>query len=68
MRRIAIAVSLTAMQAFGQCSLCRFAVAQDASLGTAFNKAIIVLMIPALGVFAGVFLLAVRSSRNKNGK
>ena len=48
--------------AAAQCSLCRLSVAQDASLGTAFNKAILLMLVPALAIFAGVFLLAVRSS------
>lgn len=47
---------------WAQCSLCKLAVEQDASLGTAFNKAILLMMVPALAVFAGVFLLAVRSA------
>ena len=53
--------ALALSSANAQCSLCRFAVAQDASLGTAFNKAIILLLTPALAVFAGVFLAARRS-------
>ena len=54
-----------AESAEAQCSLCRFAVAQDASLGTAFNKAIILLLIPALGVFAAVFVAAFQSRERK---
>src|SRR3982750_3214962 len=50
------------LPAGAQCSLCKLAVEQDASLGTAFNKAILLLMVPALAVFAGVFLLAARSA------
>jgi len=57
-----IALSLFAGLPTGaQCSLCKLAVEQDASLGTAFNKAILLLMVPALAVFAGVFILAARS-------
>jgi hypothetical protein len=59
-----LAVTYTAVSANAQCSLCRLAVEQDASLGTAFNKAILLMMIPALGVFAGVFYLAIRSKAN----
>jgi hypothetical protein len=59
--RLAIGLAVVASSARAQCSLCRFAVEQDASLGTAFNKAIILLLIPALAVFAGVFV-ALRSS------
>ena len=61
---IATALLLAAIPAWAQCSLCRLAVEQDPSLGTAFNKAIILMMVPALAVFAGVFLLAVRSAPN----
>ena len=58
-------MALAVESAKAQCSLCRFAVAQDASLGTAFNKAIILLLVPALGVFAAVFVAAVRSRERK---
>jgi hypothetical protein len=66
--RITIALLLATLPAWAQCSLCRLAVEQDPSLGKAFNKAIILMMVPALAVFAGVFLLAIRSapgSRNR---
>jgi hypothetical protein len=59
---LALAVVVSAVPAGAQCSLCKLAVEQDASLGTAFNKAIILMMIPALAVFAGVFILAIRSA------
>jgi hypothetical protein len=59
---LAIGFALVASSARAQCSLCRFAVEQDASLGAAFNKAIILLLVPALAVFAGVFIIALRSS------
>ena len=62
--RHVIVLALVASSAYAQCSLCRFAVEQDASLGTAFNKAIILLLIPALAVFAGVFV-ALRSSESR---
>jgi hypothetical protein len=53
---------LAAVPAGAQCSLCRLAVEQDASLGTAFNKAILMMMIPALAVLAGIFAFAFRSA------
>lgn len=56
----ALAFFFAAIPAVAQCSLCKLAVEQDGSLGTAFNKAIILMMVPALAVFAGVFLLAKR--------
>jgi hypothetical protein len=55
-----------ALPAFAQCSLCRLAVEQDASLGSSFNKAIILMMVPALAIFAGVFVMAVRSKPNRH--
>jgi len=60
----AVALSFLASPAWAQCSLCKLAVEHDASLGTAFNKAILLMMIPALAVFAGVFILAIRSKTN----
>ncbi|HVW10744.1 MAG TPA: hypothetical protein VHC90_19295 [Bryobacteraceae bacterium] len=60
-RRLAALLTIAA-PAWAQCSLCRLAVEQDPSLGTAFNKAILLMMIPALAVFAGVFLFAARSA------
>ena len=65
---LAFALVLSAVPAGAQCSLCKLAVEQDASLGTAFNKAIILMMIPALAVFAGVFLLAIRSAPDSRQK
>jgi hypothetical protein len=63
------ATSLFAVTRAGaQCSLCRLAVEQDASLGTAFNKAIVLMMIPALAVFVAVFLLATRSKPDSRPK
>jgi hypothetical protein len=63
-RRLATLFFVSA-PAWAQCSLCKLAVEQDPSLGTAFNKAILLMMIPALAVFAGVFLLAARSAPDK---
>jgi hypothetical protein len=58
---LAIGLVLAVSSAKAQCSLCRLAVEQDASLGSAFNKAIILLLIPALAVFGAVFWAALRS-------
>jgi hypothetical protein len=62
MKRRLAALLFVSAPAWAQCSLCRLAVEQDPSLGTAFNKAILLMMIPALAVFAGVFLFATRSA------
>ncbi len=59
--RMAFGLLLASVPAWAQCSLCKLAVEQDESLGTAFNKAILLMMISALGVFAGIFFLAKRS-------
>jgi hypothetical protein len=63
--RIAFALFLATLPAWAQCSLCRLAVEQDPSLGKAFNKGIILMMIPALAVFTGVFVAAIRSTEGK---
>ena len=63
-RRLATLILISA-PAWAQCSLCKLAVEQDPSLGTAFNKAILLMMIPALAVFAGVFLFAARSASDQ---
>ena len=69
MKRRLVTLFFVSAPAWAQCSLCRLAVEQDPSLGTAFNKAILLMMIPALAVFAGVFLFAVRSAPDrKRGK
>jgi len=60
-RRLAMLLFVSA-PAWAQCSLCKLAVEQDPSLGTAFNSSILLMMIPALAVFAGVFLFAARSA------
>ncbi len=62
--------AFSALPVWAQCSLCKLAVEQDPSLGRAFNKAIVLMMVPALAVFAGVFILAIRSapgSRREGG-
>jgi hypothetical protein len=65
MKRRLLALLFVSAPAWAQCSLCKLAVEQDPSLGTAFNKAIFLLMIPALAVFAGVFIAAARSAPDR---
>jgi hypothetical protein len=62
--RIFLTLFFAAVPGLAQCSLCRLAVEQDASLGSAFNKAIVLMMVPALAIFAGVFVLVARSRPN----
>jgi hypothetical protein len=60
MRFVAAAVSLLLLvvaPAFAQCSMCRTAAAQVNSI----DRAIIILFLPAILLFSGVFVLAFRS-------
>ncbi len=59
----AAAVFLLAAQAqlLAQCAMCRTAAAaQGAQAVSALNKAILILLFPAIALFSGVFLLAFR--------
>jgi hypothetical protein len=56
-----IILLLIASPAWARCPLCVTALDRDPFLGAAFKKAIFLLMIPALALFAGIFLLALRS-------
>ena len=55
-----------ASNALAQCSMCRLsaqAAGQSASASSALNLAILVLLIPPVLMFCGIFLAAYRSSR-----
>ncbi len=49
-------------QAFAQCSMCRTAAAAQAQAAGTINTAIVILLVPALVLFSGVFLLVFRSA------
>lgn len=45
-----------AVQAHAQCSMCKTAAAQSAGLSLALNKGIFILLVPAVLLFAIIFL------------
>ena len=47
-------------QTFAQCSMCRTALESNPELAGAIDKAIIVLLVPAVALFCGVYFLAFR--------
>jgi hypothetical protein len=50
-------ILISTLPAFAQCSMCRAsASAQGAEASAAFDKAIVILLAPALILFSGVFL------------
>jgi len=71
--RLRVALSLAAawmtgaaVPVWAQCSMCRKALeVQSASAGDAFNRAILILLLPALALFSGAFLLFVRRDSAK---
>ncbi len=59
---LALAVSLPAL---AQCPMCRTALAsQGRSAADTFDRAILILLVPAVAMFGGVFLLAFRIARS----
>ena len=50
---------------FAQCPMCRAAAAsQGPEAAKALNEAILILLLPAVALFCGVFILAVRGNRS----
>jgi hypothetical protein len=68
-RAVALALAAGA-PLFGQCAMCRTAAAaQGAHAAHSFNKAILILLLPALMLFSGIFVLAFRfHSAEKSGR
>lgn len=61
-RYLAGAVLAGCAPAWAQCSMCRTAAAaQEAGAAQALDAAIVVLLVPAVALFTGVFLFAFRS-------
>jgi hypothetical protein len=59
--KIAASGLLMAAAAWGQCSMCRTAAAaQGAAAGKTLDHAVLILLVPAVTLFAGVFLAAFR--------
>ncbi|HSB18336.1 MAG TPA: hypothetical protein VLE22_28045 [Bryobacteraceae bacterium] len=52
---------------FGQCSMCRAAAAaQGPEAAKALNEAILILLLPAVALFCGAFILAMRGNRSSD--
>lgn len=58
---VAVTLLASASCLLAQCPMCRTAVQQDAAAAHALNRAILLLLVPAVGLFCGIFLLAFRS-------
>ncbi|MCC6858943.1 MAG: hypothetical protein IT158_10285 [Bryobacterales bacterium] len=62
LRRI-IPAALAGLPAYAQCSMCRnAAAAQGQGAADSFNSAILILLVPAVALFSGVFLFTWRSA------
>ena len=60
-KTLAALLAWGAVPSWAQCSMCRAAAAsQGAGATHALNAAIVVLLVPAVALFTGVFLLAFR--------
>ncbi|MCW5980681.1 MAG: hypothetical protein KIT09_21555 [Bryobacteraceae bacterium] len=46
--------------AFGQCSMCRTALESNPEFGDAINAGILILLVPAVLLFSGVYAIAFR--------
>jgi heme/copper-type cytochrome/quinol oxidase subunit 2 len=56
LQQCVVALAVVALNAWAQCSMCQTsAAAQDQAVSRAFNAAILVLFVPAVGLFCGVF-------------
>ena len=51
-----------------QCSMCRTALAAQHGGADVFNKAILILLLPAVVLFSGTFLLVYTQHRARNGE
>ena len=52
------------MIAFLQCSMCRTAAAQSPGVADTLDSAILILLVPAVAMFCGVYFMAFRGNRN----
>ena len=63
---LAAASLLAGSRLFAQCVMCRTAAsAQGAHAAATLNRAILILLLPALALFSGVFLLAFRGAKSQ---
>ena len=58
--RTLLALVATQVAAWGQCAMCRTAAAQIPEIASTLNSAILILLVPAVGMFCGVFYLSFR--------
>jgi hypothetical protein len=64
-RVLVLAVAQSSL--FAQCSMCRAAAAaQGPEAAKALNEAILILLLPAVALFCGAFVLAVRGNRSSD--
>jgi hypothetical protein len=49
-----------------QCSMCRTAITQNSQAAKTFNLAIVILLMPALFLFTGVFLWSMRRRNSRD--
>jgi hypothetical protein len=67
-KRLGMAAAVAA-PAWAQCSMCRTAAAAQGAGGVgALNAAIVVLFVPAVVLFCGVFAFALRGDREDRGE
>jgi len=62
----AVLLLTPAVQLMAQCPMCRTAAARDPAAARALNLGILLLFIPAVALFSGVFLLAFHSRNPEN--
>ena len=61
--RVAASIAAAAAPALAQCSMCRTAL--ETHSGDVFNRAILILLLPAMAIFSGAFLLFFRLQRTE---
>lgn len=61
---LVVAAMVNTVPALAQCSMCRTALsAQGPEAAEAFNRAILILLVPAVVLFSSVFLLVFRAPK-----
>jgi hypothetical protein len=64
-RRLLSCIAVGALPAAAQCSMCRTALSENGGAAV-FNKAILILLLPAMVLFSGTFLVVYRGQRRGN--
>ena len=65
-RRLAGCIAAGATPAAAQCAMCRTALAAQHGSADVFNKAVVILLLPAMVLFGSTFLLVYASHRMGN--